>query len=195
MNIGLRMLDSLLRHAEGIREFSNDPQCLLRIRFVHTSQPLELPTGRFPPGTAAIELHFWNEHIPRLPERGPDLAWGTRFMRALLLSFRLLANYIATDAEIGSAELIGGYTILGSGDAGPLNVNVLERLGFTILPARSRLGSFGEFWVKLYMWWIMGGVNPQARRGRQLLRLRRLQIWMTMTDFLSRYGEPGLRRT
>ena len=71
-------LDALLRYFYRIREFTDDPNCLLRLAMKQASTPLSLSDGtRIMPGDPVGELHLWNDMCPifhRLGRRsaGPD---------------------------------------------------------------------------------------------------------------------------
>jgi hypothetical protein len=65
---------------------------------------------------------------------------------------------------------------------------LLSWLGFVVQPYHSPLGSFGEFWENFYSWAIMWAYNAVSLRQRHLLQLRRSEFWMSIADFLRRYG-------
>ena len=57
-------LDALLRHFYRIREFTDDPNCLLRLAMKPASTPLSLSDGTMiMPGDPVGELHLWNDHL------------------------------------------------------------------------------------------------------------------------------------
>jgi hypothetical protein len=94
------------------------------------------------------------------------------------------------DPRLASVRAVGGTTALLSPGSHPGGRRFLERLGFTILPYRSPLGRFGEFWENFYAWWLMWTFNVASLRHRQLLHLRRAELWMAADEFVSRYS-PG----
>lgn len=68
---------------------------------------------------------------------------------------------------------------------------LFERLGFRLTSHRSPLGRFGEFWENLYTWALMWGYHQVSLDGWHLLHLERTEVWVTVEDFLYRYGaEP-----
>ncbi|MGC8780946.1 MAG: YkoP family protein [Anaerolineae bacterium] len=185
----IRCFDAFLRRALGVYEFCAGPDCLLRVRRIALSRPLTLNGETYPAGTAVIELHLWNEHLPPLPPDGPTLSWAVQTQRRLKDSFRMLARQMPDDPRLADAQLVAGITVLPLAGAHAGSVKLFEQLGFTILPYRNPLGRFGEFWENLYTWGIMWAFNAPTLAGRRLLGLRRSEVWMTTGELLRRYGE------
>ncbi|MCX7671618.1 MAG: hypothetical protein N2439_16305 [Anaerolineae bacterium] len=185
----IRAFDRLLRRVLGVFEFCDGPECLLRVRRVILNRPVVLDGQVFPPGSVAIELHLWNEHLPPLPADGPTLSWAVQTQRRLKHSFQMLARQMSGDPRLADAQLVAGITVLPLAGAHAGSVRLFEQLGFTILPYRHPLGRFGEFWENLYTWGIMWAFNAPTLAGRRLLGLRRSEVWMTTTELLRRYGD------
>ncbi len=184
-------LDGGLRRALGVFEFENNPDGLLRVRVTRAAHAVALPEVRIPKGAPTLELHLWNEHVPPLPDEGPDLLWAAQVRRKLVASFRALGRAVARDPRFAKVQAVGGSTVLCFAGDGRREVKLFERLGFAVGPYRSPLGRFGEFWENLYTWAIMGAYNAATLRRRRLRQLRRGEIWMTIGEFLSRYGEAN----
>jgi len=184
----IRQFDAMLRRAYGVFEFCDDENCLLRLRLTEAPYPLRLSDHVVRAGDPVLELHLWNEHIPPLPPDGPDLAWATRMRRMLIHSFHVLARYMENDPHLSSVCAVGGVTVLLSPGDRPGGERLMERLGFTITPYHNPLGRFGEFWENFYAWWLMWTFNAASLRRRQLIRLRRVEVWMSADEFLQRYG-------
>jgi hypothetical protein len=184
----IRRFDGWLRRALGVFEFCDAPDCLLRVRVTLAAHDLALPGWVVPKGEPLLELHLWNEHIPPQPPDGPDLAWAVQTQRKLAASFRILADQMPRDPRFAAVQAVGGITVLlmPGNDAG--GERLFRQLGFSVFPYHSALGRFGEFWENLYSWWIMWTFNPVTLRHRRLIRLRRTEVWMSMEEFLSRYG-------
>ena len=69
--------DALLRHLYQIREFTDDPNCLLRLAIKQAGTPLRLSDGtRIMPGDPIGELHLWNDHVPPFSVRQADARLG-----------------------------------------------------------------------------------------------------------------------
>lgn len=185
----VHILDAGLRRALGVFEFEDRPDGLLRVRLTRAARAIALPEGLIPKGAPVLELHLWNEHVPPLPEAGPDLAWAAQVRSRLVASFRALGRAVARDPRFAEVQAVGGVTVLCFAGDGRREVRLFERLGFVVRPYRSPLGRFGEFWENLYTWAIMWAYNAATLRRRRLLRLRRGEIWMTAAEFRRRYGE------
>ncbi len=189
----IRRFDGLLRAAHGIFEYCEDEDCLLRLRLTVASHPLQLSPQVVAVGEPVLELHLWNEHIPTLPLAGPDLIWATQVRRMLIHSLRSLARQMEHDPRLAEVRALGGVTVLLSPDR-PSGMRLMERLGFTVMPFHSPLGRFGEFWENFYTWCLMWTFNAVSLRRRQLIRLRRAEIWMSADEFLRRYGDGSQRK-
>jgi hypothetical protein len=63
-------LDALLRHLYQIREFTDDPNRVLRLAIKQAVTPLSLSDGTgIMPGDPVGELHLWNDHVPRCQKK------------------------------------------------------------------------------------------------------------------------------
>ncbi|MGD0173236.1 MAG: hypothetical protein ABSC61_02185 [Anaerolineales bacterium] len=179
--------DGFLRRQIGVFEFDDDPQGILRGQFSRTSYELAIAGRRIAAGSPVFFIHLWNEHIPAIPDAGPDLGWAARIYSRLIPSFRKLAGRLKTDSAYSGIEAIIGETVLVRDDAGFIN-KLFLRLGFSIIPYRNPLGRFGEFWENFYSWWIIWAYNQASLRSHHMFKLRRSQIIISREDFLHRYG-------
>jgi hypothetical protein len=185
----IRAFDARLRRAHGVFEFSSDPACILRLELGHTPKRLAQTGSRIPPGAPALLLHLWNERVPRIPERGPDLAWAARMTRGFSRSLHLVAAEMRSNPALAGVRAVGGATVVIDPEPGSSGERVFQRLGFEVLPYCGRLGRFGEFWENFYTWWIMWTYNSVSVRRRSMVTLRRREIWMPVDGFLARYGK------
>ena len=93
-------LDALLRQLYRIREFTNDPGCLLRLAVKRASAPLTLSDGtRIMLGDPVGELHLWNDHLLYFPSGGPTLGWARRAHASMVHSLSLLADHVQNAPE------------------------------------------------------------------------------------------------
>jgi len=191
MRILVRALDRLLRRAYGVFEFCDDTTCLLRLRVMRAPHAIPLLDGEVPAGASVLELHLWNEHVPPISSEGPDVAWAMRTRRMLVDSLPAVARQIRHDPGLADVQAVGGVTVLVSPDHHSGGRRLARRLGFAFFPYRNRLGRFGEFWENLYTWALMWAFNAVTLRRRQLLRLRRTEVWMSATEFLRRYNKES----
>jgi hypothetical protein len=138
-------------------------------------------------GEPVLALHLWNEHVPPLPPDGPDIAWATRSQRLFVRSLRAVAGQMRHDTRLAGVRAVGSATALFAPDDSSGGVRLMQRLGFTVTPYHSPLGHLGEFWENFYSWWIMWTFNAVSLRTRQLIHMRRSEMWMPADEFLSRY--------
>jgi hypothetical protein len=188
MRFLIRCLDRLLRRLTGVFEYWDDPDCMFRARLTRAPQGLHVPGGRVPEGAVVLELHFWNEHMPRIPPGGITMAQAARGYRMLVRSLRELARRMAVEPRYAGVQAVGGATVLVVAGGTSSGEKLFERLGFRLTPYRSPLGRFGEFWENFYTWLLMWAYNQVSLKGRHLLHLERTEVWMSADDFLDRYG-------
>lgn len=184
----IRRFDGLVRRASGVFEFCDETNCLLRLQVTHAPHDLRLSDGsEVQAGDPVLMLHLWNEHIPPMGPTGPDLAWAAKAYRMLLHSLHAAAWWLANEPRLADVRAIAGVTVLiaPGGERGGLRL--MRWLGFDVFPYQGRLTRFGEFWENLYTWWLMWAFNAASLRHRQLLRLRRVEVWTSADAFLKRY--------
>ncbi len=188
MRVLIRAFDRLIQRLCGVFEFSRDSACLLRLQFGKAPRTIRLANGEIAHGVPVLLIHLWNEHVPPLPPDGADVAWGLQTYRMLIQSFRAVAQLIACDPRLEGIQAVGGITVLVPLPNDPGGGGLLRRMGFELFPYAGALGRFGEFWENLYTWGLMWTYNAASLRQRQLLRIRRQEMWMTVEAFMRRYG-------
>lgn len=183
--------DYFLRRLYGIREFTPEDDCIVRIAFRKSARELTLSDGtKILKGETIGELHFWNERIPPMPKDGPDLAWGLQFHRLMRRSLIELARYIESAPEWEEVRAFKGETAVDSPEGVKQATELIGRLGFDLLPlgrSISRLKPFLEFWENIYLWGLIWAFNPASLKGKRLLDLQRCQIWISRRRLLERY--------
>jgi hypothetical protein len=184
----IRLFDRFLRWVQGVYVFWDDPICMFRARIAQAPHTLYLPDGEVRAGATVLELHFWNEHMPRIPPEGPNLSVAVQGRRMLVTSLRQAAHHIQDDRPMTGVQAVGGATVLFAVGDGSGAEKLFTRLGFSEFPYQSPLGRFGEFWENLYTWGLMWAFNEVSLRQRHLLKLRRTEIWMSVDEFLRKYG-------
>ena len=184
----IRTFDAFLRRCYRIEELSGDPECLLRIRLARATHPVSLPDGVVAAGAEVLEIHLWNERVPPLPAGGPDLAWAHRSQRMFLASLREVARRLREDPPLAGIRAVTGVTALVFSPDGLERNRLMQRLGFTVLPAPSPLGRLGRFWENAYTWAVMWTYSPSSLRNRRLREMRRDEFWMTRSGFLERFS-------
>lgn len=188
----IRRFDWFLRRIYGIREFTQEDDCIFRIAFGKSDKELTLSDGtRILKGETIGEPHFWNERIPPMPEDGPDLTWALQFHRLRRRSLVKLVRYIESAPEWKGIRAFRGEMAVAGQEGLKQATEMLGQLGFDLLPlgrSISRLKPFLEFWENIYLWGLIWTFNPASLKGKRLLGLQRGEIWISRQRLLERYG-------
>ncbi|WP_322798238.1 YkoP family protein [Thermoflexus sp.] len=183
----VHQLDPVLRRVHRVWEFTEDPQCVLRVALSFSNQDLQLSDGtQIRRGDRIVELHLWNERIPRMPPEGPDLAWSLQFYRRLLASLRLVARWMEHHPEAGQARALRGETSMVDPARG-----LIQALGFDLILLEQGARGWRRLRYQMddfYVWLLMRTYNPASLRNRRLHQLERVQFWISREAFLRRYG-------
>lgn len=190
----IRAFDGWLAQTEGVFEFTQSPDCILRLRRGRARATIRLADAVIPAGAPTLEIHLWNERIPPIPPTGADMAWAGWMARRFVGSFRLVAGYMLAQPDIKSIRAVCGITVLADASADSSGGKILTHIGFTLLPYHNPLGRFGEFWENFYTWWLMWAYNAVSVRRRSMLSLRRTEFWMEAGAFLRRHGAGDASR-
>ena len=182
-------IDRLLRRRLGVYEFSDDPDCLLRLQITKAPHTLRLPDGVVEEGEPVLGLHLWNDRMRPIPAGGPDLTWGLWLRRNFERSLHLAGREMRRDPRLKRVRAVGATTgALVPGDASS-GIRVMQHLGFHAGPyPHRRFAWFIEFWEDFYSWWLMRAYNPTSLRHRKFSGMGWTEVWMLAADFLKRYG-------
>ncbi len=184
---GVFMIERLIRKRDNVYEFTDDPNCILRIQLMPSHHAIELGDQRIQQGDPVLVIHVWNERMPCIPSGGADLKWALHLRRQVINSFKLLGNEVSSNHRYDSVTALYGDSILFSTTGHTGGTQMMKSLGFTILPFHHRLGSFGIFWENLFSWWLMWAFNQPSQDSRKFWQLERTEIWMARQEFLRRY--------
>ncbi len=186
-------IDAILRHRMGIHAFSQTPHNIIRIARGRSRVAHTLSDGtRVQIGDPIIELHFWNEHLPRIGVDGPDLSWGRAFYRCVRRSLVDLACHVQDMPALADVVACRGelsFLLLGE----PSHVSLVHRLGFDFryLPPptgfRGRLRRAAE---QGYSWALLWAYQPASLRHRSSFPFTRAELWMSRHTLLTRYARP-----
>ncbi|MFZ1041012.1 MAG: hypothetical protein WCA79_06540 [Anaerolineales bacterium] len=185
----IRRFDNWLSHVEGVEPFTDDPQCILRIQFGRVIHDITFPNQVIRSDASALFIHFWNEHMPVIPDEGADLSYGLKLQRLAIYSMKRVAEYIQSNPSLSDVQVIGGITTFISREAADGGRKSFEHLGFTIFPYARTEGAFGEFWENFYGWWLMWAYNPVSARYRKMQEMQHTEFWMAREKFLERFGK------
>jgi len=174
-------------------EFCDAPDCIFRVSVGIAAHPIRIAGGEIPAGTKVLELHFWNEHMPRMPDGGPLIGPAVKLRRMMASSIRRLAESMKNDPRLAGVKAVGGVTPLFSTGDKSAAERIFLRLGFAVTPHKNPSGRFMEFWEELYGWLLMWAFIDGNPKRRGLRGLRRTDFWMSAEDFLLLYGSPSGR--
>lgn len=187
-------IDALLRSYYGIYEFTDDPECVLRVGLSEARGPVALSDGtRVQVDEPVGTLHFWNEHLPRYSEKGPNLAWACAVRDRVIHSLRAFTEYIEDDPAWREVRAIRTETALPA-RLGALQIErVFQRYGFERVPTdpslAARLHGLGECFV---LWGLARAFNPAALPRQPFLRDRH-ELWISRSTLLLRYARANSR--
>lgn len=185
---GVFFIDSLIMKRDHVYEFSDDPQCILRIQLMPSHHAITLGDQQVNKGDTVLVVHVWNERIPHIPPGGADLAWALKMRRQVIYSFKLLAKEVGEKPIYDTVVALYGDSVLFSSNSHTGGLRLIQSLGFTVLPFHHPLGKFGVFWENLFSWWLMWAFSQVSQDSRDFRHLERTEIWMSKFDFLRWYS-------
>lgn len=186
----VRLIDRILRRAKNVFEFTEAPECLLRIARTTSPRSITLSDGvNLRAGEPVISIHLWNERIPPLAQDGSDFRWGIEFASRIRASLQLLAHYLETHREYNDARVLYGEAGFFESERAEQITRVLARLGFDVIPLARPGWNFlrGAFWANLFSWWLMATFNPVSAAGKSFSHLRRYELWMSRARLSEKY--------
>lgn len=187
-------IDRRLRGYYGIREFTHDKRCLLRLAIDPAPVTVLLSDGTaVQAGTPIGALHLWNEHVPRFPPHGPDFAWACGARRQFVHTMRLLAARAEDDPDLRPLPAFRGETVLATRlGLGQLD-RIAERLGFEAVPPPSSHGTLRRLADRLNVWCLTRAYNPSALPRQTWLRVRH-ELWISRGKLVALYGRGAARQ-
>jgi hypothetical protein len=181
--------DAKLRSYYGIYEFTDDPNCLLRVGLGQARAAVSLSDGtEVEFGQLVGTLHFWNEHMPRYSARGPDLGWACAVRDRVRYSLRAFSDYIESEPAWQNVRAIRTETALPARLGAPQLMRVFQRYGFERVPTDfsllARLHGLGECFV---LWGLTRAFNPAALPRQPFLRDRH-ELWISRATLRLHYA-------
>jgi len=184
-------IDRYMRRRLGIWEFSDDPDCILRVGLTRSRWEMTLNDGTvIRRGDTIGVIHAWNERVPPIPPTGADMAWARELRRRLIRSLQLLARAAREDPRLQVIQGFGGAGVL---HFSPAILRLLERLGLEIheLPSQSIQDRVEEKVNRVWTWLMRRAFNPPSVEGRGLEVLSRRFYWLSREKLLQMYGDGG----
>jgi hypothetical protein len=184
-------LDSVLRRRYEIIEFTDNPACIFRLQLARAGCDITLSDGtRLQAGERIIDLHFWNEHIPPVPENGPTIGWAKRLHACLDVSLRELARFCAARRELNDIRVIRANLAQGTRDQSRQLARIMARYGFEAGPdleAGSAGWTLHRMGENILISLMVLAQNPVAFRSDSFRR-DRTQIFLSRRLLARRYG-------
>lgn len=181
-------LDRALRRWQGIYEFCQADDCLLRVAIARAKKPLILPDGsEIRPGDEILEIHWWNEHVARLVADKPALARAKCLLALVQRSFEQLVKYLATAPEAKNVRFVHGNAVLPMRSRRNEIAVRVRQYGFWVLqPGVGLLERVHDYFEKCLVWallWAFHHRKPEMKAHT----LRRVDLWTTRAEFLASY--------
>ena len=186
----VRGLEFILRRRDKVYEFTTDPTCIFRLGPGVAEDELTLADGtRIRPSDPILGLHFWNEHLPPIPRKGPCISWGLAMHGQVLHSLRLLAAHLESDADAyRGIKALRGEASFGSRIGRLQMYRVAERYGFELFPGTPPLARrFRFFWENFLIWGLIWTYNRGGMRGKKLMK-ERFELWYSRDELIRRHG-------
>ncbi len=184
-------LDARLRRHHAVVEYTDNPACIFRLGIAPAPRLIVLRDGtRVRRGERIAWLHFWNEHIPPVPESGATIGWARRMQHAIALSLRELVPYLAARADLDDVKVICGEVPCGTREQTRQLGHIMAYYGFESrraprrLPMAERIHQFGE---NILISLLVFAQNAAALRSDSLWRVR-VPIYISRRALTERFG-------
>ncbi|MBM3789000.1 MAG: hypothetical protein FJW35_01465 [Acidobacteria bacterium] len=188
----VQAVDRAFRRIGGIREFSDDPECLFRLSLGKARRRASFQDGTVVlPGEPLGILHLWAEHMPVIPGSGPDLVWASQTIRAARRSFGLLAIHISDQPGLQDLKAYGNdaFFMLTGQSSRPL-----LGIGFALVeevPAESAFDRWRTHAARHWAWLLRRAFNQRSVSGLRPRDLRRHSLWVSRRELLEKYVSPA----
>jgi hypothetical protein len=182
-------IDYLLRQQRDIREFTTAQDCIFRIGVVPAGRPVALSDGvTVHVDDPVLELHFWNEHLPRMANEGPSAGWGSQMKRRLTDSLAAVADHLRRDRELDAVVAIMGIPRFASRIGTSQAIRTAGRFGFDVFDsdAANMAGRVHGLLDSMLLWGLGCAFNPGTLRNGKFLQ-HRFEVWMSRSKLLRRY--------
>ncbi|HEY7302081.1 MAG TPA: hypothetical protein VH684_29665 [Xanthobacteraceae bacterium] len=184
-------LDTLLRRWYAISEYSTNPLCIFRIQLAEIDRTIRLSDGTLArPGDRIIDLHLWNEHLPRLSDRGASVAWALEMRRALEISLRELARHVSTHREFRDVPLLRGNIKFCGPEQCEQLARVCRRLGFEVFDSdepSTVIEQIHQFGQNILISLMVLALNGMAIRA-DTLRRATVMVYLSRKQLIARFG-------
>lgn len=190
LRAGIFCIDWLLRRWYGVYQFSATEDDLLRVAVSVADVALTLSDGtHVMPGDQIIDLHIWNERVPRLGPLGPSLAWASRVRHRIERSLVALASHLESQKSFERCIALRAAPVFVSDRGSRKLARIAERCGLT-RPIDARRAGLGHGMLAFGLAWAC---NPESLAGQQFNPMRH-EFWISRKAFRERYmaGKPSV---
>lgn len=180
--------DAALRSFYGVREFTDDPTCVLRIGFGTARARLLLSDGtQIRSGETVGTLHLWNEHLPRRGPHGRGLGWAGAMRSRVVRSLAALAVFVETDPAWCGIAAFHAEAGLSARPGSRQAERVVRRYGFERLAAEpSLLRRVHDLGDDFLLWGLARAFNPAALPQLRFWREHQ-NLWISRTALQRHY--------
>ncbi len=196
LGVLMEAVDCRLRYRLGVGEYTRSSDCILRMQIIRNTDDVLLKDGtRLRPGDRIIDLHFWNQQVPLIPEAGPTLAWARRMNDGFKQSLQELAHHLATRSDVDDVVAVRIIAALGADARREKISRILSRFGFEIVLQREapslarQIRRYGE---NILISLMVLAYNAIALRA-DTLRRGRVPAYLSRRALENRYGAAAKR--
>ena len=192
-------LDDWLRRRQGVFEYTDREDCIFRAQAIKAERPVSLGDGtRIEPGDLLLNIHLWNEHMPRA-SGDHDVGWARTVSHRLAASLCELDRAVERRPELNGTVAVVADMALGTEGRGDQIVRMSARYGFEAVDGDDdqAVGALHRLGENMLMFLLVLAANPAAarlsvlRRGRRRVYLSRDGLRRCRRRFAP---EPGDRR-
>jgi hypothetical protein len=196
LGVLMEVVDRRLRCRLGVSEYTRSSDCILRMQIIRNADYVLLRDGTcLRPGDRIVDLHFWNQQVPLMPEAGPTLGWARRMNDSLKRSLQELAHHLAARVDLDDIVAIRAIAALGTDARGDKISRILSRFGFEVVPqqetpsAARQIRRYGE---NILISLMVLAYNAIALRSDTLKR-GRIQAYLSRRELDDRYAAAPKR--
>lgn len=192
LGILVEAFDRRLRRRLGVCEYTRSSDCIFRMQIARNADYVVLKDGTcLRPDDRIIDLHFWNQQVPLMPEAGPTLGWARRLNDSFKRSLQELAYHLAARTDVDDILAVRGIAALGPDARGDQVSRILSRFGFEIVPempsATRQVRRYGE---NVLISIMVLAYNAISLRPDTLSR-GRVRAYLSRRVLDDRYGAHG----
>lgn len=185
-------LDARLRRRYAVVEYTHNPLCVFRMQIVRSQSEFVLRDGtRLRRGERVVQLHYWNEQIPPIPEIGMTIGWARQMTHGLEISLCELARYLAANPDLSDVGVVRVDAWATAGRESGQLTRIMAHYGFEAIarpqppPIAERLHLFGENILIALM------IFTQNSRALRSLTPGRVPLFLSRRALEQRFGRAA----